>query len=161
MTIPEFAKLADRTPQAIYARLKQENISISELQEEDKKTLSPNGLHILSGLFRVKPEKLREEEAADNQKDLKFEKDNLQSSKEFLSMMQRIEKLAEENARLKIENAELRATAAGKQQLIDELKARVEFAEKMSLQRLPGEAAPKPSLWQRITRRGHTPSESK
>lgn len=154
MTIPEFAKLADRTPQAIYARLKQENISISELQEEDKKTLSQNGLHILSGLFRVKPEKLMEEEAADNQKDFKFEKENLHGGKEMLSIMQRIEKLAEENARLKIENAELRATAAGKDQLIDALTARAEFAEKMSLQRLPGEAAPRPSLWERITGKG-------
>ena len=150
MTIPEFAKLADRTPQAIYARLKQEKISISELQEDDKKTLSQDGLSILSSLFHVSAKEIKLEER-NIQTSEEFEQNKIFQDKETAQLKRQLEQLRQENEQLKIENAELRATVAGKQQLIDELKARVEFAEKMSLQRLPGETAPRRSLWERIT----------
>lgn len=152
MTIPEFAKLADRTPQAIYARLKQEKISLSELQEEDKKTLSKDGLSILSSLFHVSTKEIKLEER-NIQSSEEFEQKTLMQDKEQAQLKRQLEQLRQENEKLRIENAELRATAAGKDQLIDTLTARAEFAEKISLQRLPGEAAPRPSLWERITRR--------
>jgi len=152
MTIPEFAKLADRTPQAIYARLKQEKISVSELQEDDKKTLSQDGLSILSSLFHVSAKEIKLEER-NIQTSEEFEQNKIFQDKETAQLKRKLEQLSQENEQLKIENAELKATAAGKDQLIAALTARAEFAEKISLQRLPGETAPRRTLWERITGR--------
>lgn len=155
MNIAEFAKLADRTPQAIYQRLKENGIKLSELKEADGKTLTQEGLSILGSLFSVK------EKEIDLSEEIKESGNKF--DKKIILLERKLEELTEENNQLKISLAETRATAAAKDQIIEALRARAEYAEKITLQRLPAPA--KPSLWQRITGRGkhqETPStESK
>lgn len=153
MTIPEFARLARRTPQAIYGRLKQESIKVSDLQEEDGKTLSQEGLSILASMFRVTQTEIELDKEL-FQANSKLEQNTAESDKEKLLMSQRIKELEQENSQLKTALAEIRAAAAVKEDLISALTARAEFAERISLQRLPGEVERKPSLWARITGRG-------
>lgn len=163
MTIPEFAKLAGRTPQAIYGRLKERKIKLSDLQEEDGKTLSQSGLSILSSLFKVTETELRLYSEKKQDK-IELEQNKAEQDKERLLLSQKIEQLKQDNEELRTQLAELRGKVKEKDERIADMKARVEFTERIILQRLPA-PAPRPSLWERITGRGkrqETPStESK
>ena len=149
MTIVDFAKETGLSKQAIYQKLKRKNIKLSDIQQPDNNELTQEGLLTLTELFKIK--------VADNGKLTTASKEEVNVDHKKVndnSAEGVIKRLEEENEQLKISIAELRAAAAVKDQLIDALTARAEFAEKISLQRLPGEAAPKRSLWQRITRKG-------
>ena len=149
MTIVDFAKETGLSKQAIYQKLKRKNIKLSDIQHPDNNELTQEGLLTLTELFKIK--------VADNGKLMPESKEevNIDRKKVNDNNAERIIKqLEEENEQLKISIAELRAAAAVKDQLIDALTARAEFAEKISLQRLPGDTAHKPTLWQRITRKG-------
>lgn len=149
MTISDFSKAAGLTPQAIYKRLKENGISLSEIREQDGKTLTGEGLSTLAALFKVKqidnltPETYSgiEKKAAEIEKKLKA--------------------LEDENAQLKLTLTELRATAAAKDQLIENLQGQLLFMQQLqaaTLQRIP---AAKPTLWQRITGKVKPSTESK
>lgn len=154
MTIVDFAKETGLSKQAIYQKLKRKNIKLSDIQQPDNNELTQEGLFTLAELFKIKVE--------DNGKPIPASKEgvNVDSKKVNDNSAEGIiKRLEEENEQLKISIAELRAAAAVKDQLIDVLTARAEFAEKISLQHLPGEVERKPSLWQRIT--GRTKTERK
>ena len=145
MTITDFAKQTGLTTQAIYQKLKRKNIKLSDIQQPGNSDLTHEGLLTLTELFKVK--------ATDNGKAVIASTVDKAFINKRDNTEERIKQLEEENEQLKISLAELRAAATVKDQLIATLTARAEFAEKISLQRLPGEAAPRPSLWERITRR--------
>ena len=147
MTISDFSKAAGLTPQAIYKRLKENGISLSEIREQDGKTLTGEGLSTLATLFKVK------------------QIDNLTPEtysgieKKAAAIEKKLEALDDENAQLKLTLTELRATAAAKDQLIESLQAQLLFMQQLqaaTLQRIP---AAKPTLWQRITGRGKKENE--
>ena len=149
MTIVDFAKETGLSKQAIYQKLKRKNIKLSDIQQPDNNELTQEGLLTLTELFKIK--------VADNGKLTTASKEEVNVDHKKVndnSAEGVIKRLEEENEQLKISIAELRAAAAVKDQLIDALTARAEFAEKISLQRLPGDTAHKPTLWQRITRKG-------
>ena len=161
MTIVDFAKETGLSKQAIYQRLKRKNIKLSDIQQPDSNELTQEGLFTLTELFGIK--------ATDNGKAAKpstagasvdLEKVNTDNTEE------RIKQLEEENKQLKATIEELRAAAAAKdQQLIEAYRQQADFAQQIALKRLPGETAPRRTLWERITGRGkhqETPStESK
>lgn len=141
MTIAEFSKGAGITPQAIYKRLKENGISLSEIREPDGKTLTAEGLSTLAALFKVK------------------QIDNLSPEtysgieKKAAAIEKKLTALEEENTQLKLTLTELKATAAAKDQLIENLQSQLLFMQQLqaaTLQRIP---AAKPTLWQRITGR--------
>lgn len=147
MTISDFSRAAGLTPQAIYKRLREQGISLSEIREQDGKTLTGEGLSTLAALFKVKqidnltPETYSgiEKKAAEIEKKLKA--------------------LEDENTQLKLTLTEIKATAAAKDQLIESLQAQLLFMQQLqaaTLQRIP---AAKPTLWQRITGRGKKENE--
>lgn len=149
MTISDFSKAAGLTPQAIYKRLKENGISLSEIREQDGKTLTGEGLSTLAALFKVK------------------QIDNLTPEtysgieKKAAAIEKKLEALEDENAQLKLTLTELRATAAAKDQLIESLQAQLLFMQQLqaaTLQRIP---AAKPTLWQRITGKVKPSTESK
>lgn len=149
MTIVDFAKETGLSKQAIYQKLKRKNIKLSDIQQPDNNELTQEGLLTLTELFKIK--------VADNGKLTPASKEEVNVDHKKIndnSAEGVIKRLEEENEQLRISIAELRAAAAVKDQLIDALTARAEFAEKISLQRLPGDTAHKPTLWQRITRKG-------
>ena len=147
MTISDFSRAAGLTPQAIYKRLREQGISLSEIREQDGKTLTGEGLSTLAALFKVKqidnltPETYSgiEKKAAEIEKKLKA--------------------LEDENTQLKLTLTEIKATATAKDQLIESLQAQLLFMQQLqaaTLQRIP---AAKPTLWQRITGRGKKENE--
>ena len=149
MTIVDFAKETGLSKQAIYQKLKRKNIKLSDIQQPDNNELTQEGLLTLTELFKIK--------VTDNGKLIPASKEEVNVDHKKVndnSAEGIIKRLEEENEQLKISIAELRAAAAVKDQLIDALTARAEFAEKISLQRLPGDTAHKPTLWQRITGKG-------
>lgn len=148
MTIVDFAKETGLSKQAIYQKLKRKNIKLSDIQQPDNNELTQEGLLILTDLFNVK--------VSDNGKLISASKESVNVDRKKVNenkTEELIKQLEEENKQLKISIAELRAAAAVKDQLIDALTARAEFAEKISLQRLPGDTTAKPTLWERITRK--------
>lgn len=149
MTISDFSKAAGLTPQAIYKRLKENGISLSEIREQDGKTLTGEGLSTLATLFKVK------------------QIDNLTPEtysgieKKAAAIEKKLEALEDENAQLKLTLTELRATAAAKDQLIENLQGQLLFMQQLqaaTLQRIP---TAKPTLWQRITGKVKPSTESK
>ena len=147
MTISDFSRAVGLTPQAIYKRLREQGISLSEIREQDGKTLTGEGLSTLAALFKVKqidnltPETYSgiEKKAAEIEKKLKA--------------------LEDENTQLKLTLTEIKATATAKDQLIESLQAQLLFMQQLqaaTLQRIP---AAKPTLWQRITGRGKKENE--
>ena len=139
MTISDFSKAAGLTPQAIYKRLKENGISLSAIREQDGKTLTGEGLSTLAALFKVKP--------IDNLTPETFSG----IEKKAAAIEKKLEALEDENAQLKLTLTELRATAAAKDQLIENLQSQLLFMQQLqaaTLQRIP---AAKPTLWQRIT----------
>lgn len=149
MTIADFSKAAGLTPQAIYKRLKENGISLSEIREEDGKTLTAEGLSTLAALFKVK------------------QIDNLTPEtysgieKKAAVIEKKLTALEDENAQLKLSLTELKATAAAKDQLIENLQGQLLFMQQLqaaTLQRIP---AAKPTLWQRITGKVKPSTESK
>lgn len=149
MTISDFSRAAGLTPQAIYKRLREQGISLSEIREQDGKTLTGEGLSTLAALFKVK------------------QIDNLTPEtysgieKKAAEIEKKLRALEDENAQLKLTLTEIKATAAAKDQLIESLQAQLLFMQQLqaaTLQRIP---AAKPTLWQRITGRGKPSTESK
>ena len=155
MTITDFAKQTGLTTQAIYQKLKRKNIKLSDIQQPGNSDLTQEGLFTLTELFKVK--------ATDNGKAVTAATLDKAFINKNDNTEDRIKQLEEENKQLRAAIDELRAAAALKdQQLIAAYKQQADFAQEIALKRLPGEAAPRPSLWERITRRKpqNTPENS-
>lgn len=152
MTIVDFAKETGLSKQAIYQKLKRKNIRLSDIQQPDNNELTKEGLFTLTELFGVK--------VSDNGKAVKASKVDGVLTGKTDNTEERIKQLEEENKQLRAAIDELRAAAALKdQQLIEAYRQQADFAQQIALKRLPGEAAPRPSLWQRITGRGKKENE--
>lgn len=149
MTIAEFSKAAGLTVQAVYKRIKENGISLSEIREQDGKTLTGEGLSLLAGLFKVKQ--------IDNLTPETFSG----VEKKAAAAEKKLKALEDENAQLKLTLTELRATAAAKDQLIENLQGQLLFMQQLqaaTLQRIP---AAKPTFWQRITGKVKPSTEEK
>lgn len=152
MTIVDFAKETGLSKQAIYQKLKRKNIKLSDIQQPDNNELTEEGLFTLTELFSIK--------ATSNGKAAPASKVDGALTNKTDNTEDRIKQLEEENKQLRAAIDELRAAAALKdQQLIAAYKQQADFAQEIALKRLPGEAAPRPSLWERITRRHSKTSE--
>lgn len=145
MTIAELAREFGLTPQAIYKRAKQGNIRLSELKAEDGKSLTPEGLSILSDLMEFK--------RVDNCLETETPKVVKRDDRVLNELKAELNELKEENTELKIRVAELKKEAEAKGEMINTLRDQLTFMQQLqavTLQRIPTE---RPTIWQRITGR--------
>lgn len=130
MTIKQYAENIGISQQAVYQRLKEQGVSISNLKDRDGKNLSPEGIKTLDSFF---------EKRIENTLDGKDKETGA-----------RLNHLEAENAILRAENEKLKAILEAKEETASILKSQLEYMQKLNaatLQRIPDH---KPAFLQRL-----------
>lgn len=126
MTIKEAAAKYGISQQAIYQRLKKNNIAVESLKDQENGGLTPDAIGILENLF--------------GESSAKFNQQKLNVQEELTRLRALVQSLEHENELLKIK---LEAANAAKETAIETLNQE----RSMFTRLLP---APRPSLWERL-----------